>query len=70
MRYLVRGELIEESLEGRTPEESAMYFRQVVRPSIEALWKLGEEKKVVGGTVAGLREAAFIIDVDSNAEVG
>jgi hypothetical protein len=70
MRYLVRGELIEESLEGRTPEESAMYFRQVVQPSIEALWKLGEEKNGVRGVTAGGRESVFVVEADSSAEVG
>jgi hypothetical protein len=69
MRYLVRGELIEESLEGRTPEESTMYFRQV-KPSIDALWKLGEEKNAVRGVTAGGRESVFEVDADSSAEVG
>jgi len=70
MHYLVKGEFIEEILAGKTPEESAMYSQQVVKPSLEALWKLTEEKKVAGGVTAGVREAAFIVDVDSNAEVG
>jgi hypothetical protein len=70
MHYLVKGEFIEEILAGKTPEESAMYVQQVVKPSLEALWKLAEEKKVVGGVTAGVREAAFIIDVESNDEVG
>jgi muconolactone delta-isomerase len=70
MHYLVKGEFIEELLAGKTPEESAMYSQQVVRPSLEALGKHAEEKKIVGGTVAGAREAVFVIDVDSNAEVG
>jgi hypothetical protein len=70
MHYLVKGEFIEENLAGKTPEESAMYVQQVIGPSLEALWKLAEEKKIIGGVVAGVREGAFIIDVDSNAEVG
>ncbi len=70
MHYLVKGEFIEEILAGKTPEESAMYVQQVVSPSLEALSKHAEEKKIVGGVVSGAREAAFIIDVDSNAEVG
>jgi hypothetical protein len=69
MRYLVRGEFIEEGLEGRTPEESDLYFQQVVRPSIEALWKLAEEKKAVRGVTAGGRESVFVVDADSGAEV-
>src|SRR5271154_349635 len=70
MHYLVTGEFIEEMLAGKTPEESAMFSQQVVKPSLEALWKHAEDKKIVGGVVAGAREATFIIDVDSNAEVG
>jgi hypothetical protein len=69
MRYLVRGEFTEESLEGRTPEESDLYFQQVVRPSIEALWKLAEEEKAVRGVTAGERESVFVIEADSSAEV-
>jgi muconolactone delta-isomerase len=69
MRYLVRGEFTEESPEGRTPEESDLYFQLVVRPSIEALWKLAEEKKAVRGVTAGERESVFVVDADSSAEV-
>src|SRR5271167_1479645 len=70
MHYLVTGEFIEEILADKTPEESALYVQQVVGPSLEMLWKHAEDKKVVGGVVAGVRETVFIIDVDSNAEVG
>jgi hypothetical protein len=70
MHYLVKGEFIEELLAGKTPEESATFVQQVIKPGLEALWKHTEDKKIVGGTVAGAREAAFIVDVDSNAEVG
>jgi len=69
MRYLVRGEFIEESLEGRTPKESDLYFQQVVKPSIDALWKLAEEKKAVRGVTVGERESVFVLDADSSAEV-
>jgi hypothetical protein len=65
MRYLVRGEFIEDSLEGRTPEEHDLYFQQVVWPSIEAL----AEEKAVRGVTAGERESVFVLDADSGAEV-
>jgi hypothetical protein len=68
MRYLVRGEFNEEGPEGRTPEESDLYFQQVVRPSIEALWTLAEEKAARGVT-AGERESVFVVDADSSAEI-
>jgi hypothetical protein len=70
MHYLVNGEFIDEIQAGKTPEESAMYFQQVIKPSLEALRKHVEEKRVVGGVVAGDRECAFILDADSNDEVG
>lgn len=63
-------EFIEENLAGKTPEEAAMYIERVIRPSLESLWNLAQEKKIVGGVVAGVREGAFVIDVDTNAEVG
>ena len=68
MRYLVRGEFVEESLEGRTPQESDLYFQQVVRPGTEALWKLAENRAIRGVT-AGERESVFVIEADSSAEV-
>jgi len=61
MHYLVKGEFIEEILAGKTPEESAVHIQQVIKPSLEALWKHAEDKKVTGGVTAGVREAAFII---------
>jgi len=67
MHYLVKGESIEELLAGKTPEEMAMYVQQIIKPSLEALWKFAEEKKVVVGVVTGERECAFVIDTDSNA---
>jgi hypothetical protein len=70
MHYLVKGEFIEETLAGKSPEESAMFVKQAIEPSLEALWKHAEDKKLVGGVVAGGRETAFIVDVESNAEVG
>ena len=70
MQYVVRGEFIEETLAGKTSEESAMYIQQVVKPSLEALWNLAQEEKIFGGVVAGARECAFVIDADSNTEVG
>lgn len=69
MRYLVRGEFIEESSAGRTPEESALYFQQVIKPSIEALWQLSDEK-VIRGVTAGERESVFVAEAESEAEVG
>jgi len=69
MHYLVKGESIEEVLAGKTPDEMSTYVAQIIKPSLEALWKLAEEKKIVG-VVAGAREHAFVLDAESNADVG
>ncbi len=67
MRYLVRGEFIEESFAARRPEESVLYFQQVIKPSIEALWELADEK--VRGVATGERESVFVVEAESGAEV-
>jgi hypothetical protein len=69
MRYLVRGEFVEDTLEELSPAESALYFQQVIKPSIEALWELAEERKVVRGVTAGWRECAFVVEAASSDEV-
>src|SRR5271167_1122084 len=70
MRYLVRGEFMEESFAARRPEEAVLYFQQVIKPSIEALWELSDERKIVRGVNAGERETVFVIEAESDAEVG
>lgn len=42
----------------------------VVRPSLEALVRAVDEKKITGGPAAGARETIFILDASSNEEVG
>ena len=69
MHYLVRGELVEDEFEGMSPRESALYFQQVVKPSIEALWDLAEEKRKVRGVTSGWRESVFVVDAASSDEV-
>ncbi len=42
----------------------------MVLPSFEALAKLEEQKKILGGgIVAGARAGAFVVDVSSNTEL-
>jgi hypothetical protein len=70
MHYLVRGELVEDAFEAMSPRESALYFQQVVKPSIEALWELAEEKKrTVRGVTSGWRENVFVVEAASSDEV-
>ena len=70
MRYLVRGEFIEESFAARRPEESFLYFQQVIKPSIEALWELADQENFVQGVTAGERESVFVVEAESSDEVG
>jgi len=70
MRYLVRGEFVDDTFEGMSPAESALYFQQVIKPSIEALWELADEMKIVRGVTAGWRESAFVVEAASSDEVG
>ena len=70
MRYLVRGEFVEDTFEAMSPVESALYFQQVIKPSIEALWELAEERNAVRGVTAGWRESVFVVEAASSDEVG
>ena len=67
MLYLVTGEWVEDpTVSG---EEFPALWEQMVRPSLEALSKMVDEKKT-GGVFAGQRMGAFIIDASSHEEVG
>ena len=67
MLYLVSGEFIENSV---TPDVFPQVWENVIRPSLETLAKMAEERKLTGGIVAGQRAGAFIIEAQSNEEVG
>ena len=67
MMYLVSAEFIENSV---TPEAFPQVWENVIRPSLETLAKMADEKKLTGGVLAGQRAGAFIIDAQSNEEVG
>lgn len=66
MLYLVSAELIENSI---TPEAFPQVFERVIRPSLESLAKMVDEKKVTGGVLAGQRAGTFTIEAQSNEEV-
>jgi hypothetical protein len=70
MRFLVRGEFREETLKGRTTEESALYFQQVIMPSVEALWNVADGERVARGLSLGGLESVFVVDAGSGEEVG
>ena len=67
MLYLVTGEWIEDPTV--SAEEFPTLWEQMVRPSLEALSKMVDDKKT-GGVFAGQRMGAFIIDASSHEEVG
>jgi hypothetical protein len=68
MRYLVTAEYVDPG--PLLPlQQLAQLEEQLVIPSFEALAKLEDEKKVLGGGVlAGARGGAFILDVASHDE--
>jgi len=66
MLYLVKAELVENSI---SAEAFPQVFEQAIRPSLESLAKMVDERKLTGGVLAGQRAAAFIMDAQSNEEV-
>ena len=66
MLYLVKAELVENSI---SAEAFPQVFERVIRPSLESLAKMADEKKLTGGVLAGQRAGAFIIEAQSNEEV-
>ena len=67
MLYLVTGRFIEGSVNS---EEFPQVWEHAIRPSLESLAKMADEKKLSGGIFAGQRAGAFIIEAQSNEEVG
>lgn len=68
-RYLVTGEYVDPG-PMLPPQQLVQLIEQTVLPSFEALAKLEEQKKILGGgIVAGARAGAFIVEVASNSEL-
>lgn len=66
MLYFVSAELVENSI---TAEAFPQVFERVIRPSLESLAKMVDEKKLTGGVLAGQRAGAFILEAQSHEEV-
>jgi len=66
MLYLVTGEYIENSV---SAEAFPQVWETVIRPSLELLAKMVEEKKITGGVLAGQKAAAFVFEAQSNEEL-
>jgi uncharacterized protein YciI len=70
MQYLITSEWIDPMGNGAfAPRDFAEVIDQAVVPSLEALAKLTEQKKILaGGILSGERNAAFIVEASSNDE--
>jgi hypothetical protein len=70
MLYFIRGEFIEEALVGKPMNEAMEWIEEVIHPSLEMLDKASMEKKVLGGTAAGVREGLWVMEASSSEEIG
>jgi hypothetical protein len=66
MLYLVSAELIENST---SADAFPQVFERVIRPSLESVAKMVDEKKLTGGVLAARRAGVFIVEAQSNEEV-
>jgi hypothetical protein len=67
--YLVTGDYVDPG-PMLPPQQLVHLIEQMVLPSFEALAKLQEQKKILGGgIIAGGRAGAFVVDVASNNEL-
>ena len=67
MQYLVEAENIDGLIQMKDVPD---YVKSLVIPSYELLIKLEAEGKIKGGLVAGQRSGAFVMDADSNEDLG
>jgi hypothetical protein len=70
MLYFVKFEFIEENNAGKPMQEIMAFIEGIIAPSLEALEKAMQAKKVTGGLAAGEREGYFIMDASSHEEIG
>ena len=67
MQYLVEAENIDGLVQMKDVPD---YVISLVLPSYEMLINLETEGKIKGGLIAGQRAGVFIIDADSNEDLG
>ncbi len=70
MLYFVKAEFVEENNAGKPMQEIMSFIEGTIAPSLEALEKAMQAKKVTGGLAAGGREGYFIMDAASHEEIG
>lgn len=68
MLYLITAKSIENVIAG-PPEEVIPRVETLIIPSLKMLGGLEREKKITGGSMAGQRALAFVIDSPSHEEV-
>lgn len=67
MQYLVEAENIDGLVEMKDVPD---YVNNLVFPSYDALIKMEEDGKLKGGLIAGQRAGVFIMDAESNEDLG
>ncbi len=67
MKYLVEAENIDGLIQMKDVPD---YVKNLVLPSYELLIKLEEEGKIRGGLIAGQRAGVFVMEADSNEDLG
>ena len=67
MQYLVEAENIDGLIQMKDVPD---YVNNIVLPSYEMLIKLEGEGKIKGGLLAGQRAGVFVIDAESNDDLG
>lgn len=67
MQYLVEAENIDGLVQMKDVPD---YVTSLVLPSYEMLIKMENEGKIKGGLIAGQRSGVFVIEADSNDDLG
>lgn len=67
MQYLVEAENIDGLVQMKDVPD---YVNSLVLPSYELLIKLEKDGKIKGGLIAGQRAGVFVIEADSNDDLG
>jgi len=70
MWYHVKAEFVEENIAGKPMEEIISWIEMVIHPSLEMIEEWIQDKKLVGGIIAGERVGVFLLEASSHEEVG
>ena len=70
MLFFVKAEFIEENNAGKPMQDVMTFIERTIAPSLEALEKAIQTKKITGGLAAGERVGYFIMEASSPEEIG